>query len=245
MAGRLGVVWNGPPRKAAASALEKIAQWQRGAAKFFALHGRDRRVFINHLSDFFDNQAEQDWRTEAALEMARATDVIFILVTKRPQNVASMVPAHWMKKNGWPANVWMLVTAENQKQWDKRVAWLLTIPAKVRGVSIEPMLEPIGPQHSISNSTRERAAYVETHTGRIFPPEQVGTLNWAIIGGESGRKARPMPHRDAIDKLVDQLRSAGVSIFVKQLSQADHPKTFRDVATFPRGLTLQQFPETV
>lgn len=239
-----GVTWNGPPVKTKDASWNKIAKFQKQAAAFHAEHGRPRRVFINSLSDFFDNQAEDEWRWAACARMEAAPDVIFILVTKRPQLVSRMVPGHWLKREGWPLNVWLLTTAEDQQQWDLRVAWLLTLPAPVLGVSIEPMLKAIGPHHSLSSSGHERAAWVNTRTkGKVvMTDETVGTLGWAIIGGESGRQARSMPPLQDVIMLAGQLRACRVPLFIKQMSERDFPKTYKDRAAFPRGLKMMEHP---
>lgn len=239
---RFGVEWNAPPRRTADSTWAKIAGYQRSAAKFIAANGRPRRVFINSLSDFFDNQADPAWRAKACLEFELAPDVIWMLVTKRPQNVAAMVPAHWMKREGWPPNVWMLTTAENQREYDRRVAWLLTIPAKVLGISGEPLIGGIGPGHSISYSAHERASWAGSIIKRPLQPDAINRLSWFILGGESGKNARPMPPVIDMLGLVAQLRSAGVKVFVKQMSQADQPLTFRDRDCFPKGLKMKDHP---
>lgn len=239
---RLGVKWNGPPKRAAESAFDRISGFQRSAKRYNALHSRPRRVFINSLSDFFDNQAEQGWRSRACLDMEFAPDVIFILVTKRPQLVARMVPPHWTKPGGWPANVWLLVTAENQVEYDRRVAHLLTVPGPtVRGISMEPMLEAIDPGQSISGSAVERAEWCSRHLKRPIAASAVGALRWNIIGGESGRGARPMPY-DSAQLITVRFGSIGIAVFVKQLSAADYPDTFKDYASFPPGLRRREHP---
>jgi protein gp37 len=244
LAGRFGVKWNAPPVRTKEASWGKIAKYQRTAAKFIAANGRPRRVFINSLSDFFDNQAEDEWRWAACARMEAAPDVIFILVTKRPQLVSRMVPGHWMKRDGWPSNVWMLTTAENQTEYDRRVPWLLTLPAAVLGVSMEPLLEIIGPFHSVSASNHERAAWVNTRLkGKlIIQPDDVGRLSWAIVGGESGAKARVMPSLWELTGMIGQLAASRVAVFVKQMSQREYPTTFKDRATFPRGLKRAEHP---
>lgn len=242
IAGRLKVEWNGVPRIAAESAWAKIPAWQRGAKRYAAKHGHPRRVFINHLSDFFDNLAEQSWRHRACTLMELAPDVIFILVTKRPQFVTRMVPAHWLKREGWPPNVWLLVTTEDQEQFDRRVAWLLTVPGPaVFGVSMEPMLEEIDPRWALATSAIERARRASQILKRPVQPDQIGRLGWSIIGGESGPRARPMPE-DSAREVISQMRLGGAAVFFKQRSQALHPKTYEDFESFPRSLQIREFP---
>jgi protein gp37 len=243
LGGRFGVKWDAPPVRTSNASWSKIATYQRGAARWFAKHGRPRRVFINSLSDFFDNQADPAWRAAACVEMQAAPDVIFILVTKRPQNVRKMVPVEWIRPGGWPPNVWLLTTAENQVEWNRRVAELLDVPGPaVMGVSMEPMLDLIHPGYAISFSAQERAAWASQILKRTVERDTVGRLWWVIIGGESGRRARPMPDLTEVARLTTRFRAALIAVFVKQMSAADFPATFKDFATFPNGLKQRTHP---
>lgn len=246
---RLGIAWNAPPHRTAVSTWNKIAGYQRGAKRFIAQHGRPRRVFVNSLSDFADNQAEQIWRDTACFEMEQAPDVIWMLVTKRPQLLRRQVPRHWLssgvwaKGSGWPPNVWVLVTTENQVEYDRRVIALLDIPAAVRGVSMEPMLEPIDPWAHRRSTTEIARRAAQINRGREMP-RYIRQLEWAIVGGESGRGARPMPE-DSAQRVVSIVGGEGSAVFVKQLSQADHPVTYGEFETFPRNLQHREHPAHV
>ena len=147
------------------------------------------------------------------------------LLTKRPENVACMVPAHWMA-NGFPPNVWLGATVESQEWADKRIPELLKIPAKVRFLSIEPLLGPVdltgdnlwgGPcPHCIHGEVEwDTNAPLECrhceNCGRTDEP----AIHWVIVGGESGGKARPM-HPDWALSLQRQCLTAGVPFFFKQ-----------------------------
>lgn len=242
LARRFSVTWDAPPKRTGPASWSKIAAYQRGAARFIAKHGRPRRVFINSMSDFFDNQAEPEWRAAACVEMEAAPDVIFILVTKRPMLVGRLVPAHWMKREGWPRNVWLLTTAENQIEYDRRVAHLLTVPGAIIGISAEPLLEDIMPSLSLSYSARERAAWASRIIKRPVHPDRVNRLQWVIIGGESGRNARPMPTERQIHRMIGTFDGARVPVFFKQLSQREYPATFKEFATFPPGFQVRRHP---
>lgn len=240
---RFGVEWGGE-LKPFSGGLPKIAQYQRGAARFIAQHGHPRRVFINSLSDFFDNQAEPEWQRRGCQEFELAPDVIFILVTKRPQNVHKIVPPKWMAPGGWPANVWLLVTGENQVEFDRRVAWLMNIPAPVRGVSIEPMLESIDVTwavypREVDIERQMRLRGIVQKDARM--PRFIRRLDWIIVGGESGRQARPFDEGWG-RRVIYDTQMSGCAVFVKQMGQVEHPDTFRDFTTFPRTLQVRQFP---
>lgn len=188
---RMGVVWNGPPVRGRPAWWQKLPAYQRSARRFRARHGRRRRVFINSMSDFFDNQAQRAWRDEACAQMEAAPDVICMLLTKRPENVVKMVPKRWLEPGGWPENVWLGVTAEAQDVGDHRVMILRRIHGpRVRFVSIEPLLEDLDVETWLRPLTLPNK---DGYGGDHGPGwSTAAPINWVILGGESGRKARPM-----------------------------------------------------
>jgi protein gp37 len=128
--------WGNSPRvRSAKSTWRQPLTWQRKAAK----EGLRRRVFCSELSDFFDNQAPDEWRADLWDLIRKCPDLDWQLLTKRPQNIRRMLPADW--DGGWP-NVWLGATAGHQKSWD-RLSALRAIPAVLRFVSCEPMLGPV------------------------------------------------------------------------------------------------------
>ena len=105
-----------------------------------------------------------------------------------------------------PFNVWLGVSVENQATADERVPLLLQTPAAVRFVSYEPALGPVDFEPWLW-PTRECA-------GGFFCDER--SLDWIIVGGESGPGARPFDVQWA-RSVVQQCDEAGVHCFVKQL----------------------------
>jgi protein gp37 len=239
---RFGIEWNAPPIRTVLSTRKKLFSYQRKAAAFTAEHGHPMRIFINSLSDFFDNQADQAWRDEACIDFEACPDVIIMLVTKRPQNVRKMVPLHWLRPGGWPARVWVLTTGENQVEFDRRVIALMDVPAPIRGVSMEPMLEPIDAAWAFRRNASDITKRIWASLKGKRMPQHISALNWLIIGGESGSKARPMPPLGAVSDMAYRVRAEGGAVFMKQLSQADHPKTYGDFDTFPPGLKVREHP---
>lgn len=104
----------------------------------------------------------------------------------------------WTTGNDIPSNVWIGTTAENQARADERIPQLLSIPAKVRFLSCEPLLSSVKLLHP-----------------DFGMPSANGGIHWVICGGESGPKARPM-HPDWARSLRDQCSAAGVPFFFKQ-----------------------------
>lgn len=87
-------------------------------------------------SDFFVEEADA-WRGEAWDIIARRPDVIFYLLTKRPERVEKCLPENW--GDGWE-NVFFNVTAENQLRADERVPILLSLPFKHKGIMVAPFV---------------------------------------------------------------------------------------------------------
>jgi protein gp37 len=124
----------------------------------------------------------------------------WLLLTKRPERVLHWLPPHW-RTAGFPRNVWLGTSVENQQAADERIPHLLRVPAAVRFLSMEPLLGPVDLRRFLPN----------LHTGFPRGPR----VGWGIVGGESGHGARPMHPRWA-RSLRDQCQAAGVPFFFKQ-----------------------------
>lgn len=121
----------------------------------------------------------------------------------------------------WPLpNVWLGVSCERQIEADVRVPDLLATPAAVRWVSAEPLLGPI----DFTNikcpyeDCADRHVYCRvdgTFDGLDSPFGSWRHINWIVVGGESGQRARPM-HPDWARSIRDQCAAAGVPYFFKQ-----------------------------
>ncbi len=199
------VKWgNHPRRRMSPATRNQCHKWQRNAAKFYEEHGRKQRVFVNSLSDIFDNKVPQEWREEHYQQAKDCPDLIFIWLTKRPQNVKKFSPDDW--GNGYK-NVWLGTTVENQQEADRRIPILLDTPAKLRFLSCEPLLGPVD-----FYKTGD-AMPMNCHPWRNGPILQ--GIHWIICGGESGPGARPM-HPDWARSLREQCQQAGVPFLFKQ-----------------------------
>lgn len=105
--------------------------------KYKIKSGEQLRVCMT--SDFFLEQADQ-WRPETWNIMKRRSDVIFFLLTKRPERVRKNLPPDW--NNGWE-NVFFNVTCENQAAADERIPLLLELPFKHKGIMTAPFIGPV------------------------------------------------------------------------------------------------------
>lgn len=200
-------LWNGERRRT--KTWGEPFKWHRQARAA----GDRHRVFCASLADVFDNQVPARWLDDLFDGViANTPNLDWLLLTKRPQNIAKMLPADWGER-GY-ANVWLGTTVENQEEADRRIPHLLAVPAVCRFLSCEPLLGPL-------NLTRMKlgGGWYDVLGGwrdvkHRFPgfDEQI---NWIICGGESGSKARPM-HPDWARSLHKQCESAKVPFFFKQ-----------------------------
>ena len=120
------------------SAWRDVPRWNESARR----DGVRRRLFVESIGDFFeDHPMLTEWRAEALDLLARCTSLDVQLLTKRPENVRRMVPEAWLR--AWPSHVWVGTTVEDQKRADARIPELLKVPARVRFLSCEPLLEGV------------------------------------------------------------------------------------------------------
>jgi protein gp37 len=152
-----------------------------------------RRVFCASMADVFELRTDlEPWRNRLWELISQTPNLDWLLLTKRPQNVAAMTP--W--KETWPSNVWLGTTVEDQVRAKQRLPKLLTHPAARRFLSCEPLIGPVDLSFWINNPE--------------FRP-----IDWVIAGGESGVGARPMLPTWARN-LRDQCQSANIPFHFKQ-----------------------------
>lgn len=118
-------------------------------------------------------------------------------------------------------NVWLGTSVEDQTRADERIPHLLATPAALRFLSMEPLLGPVDLtmiQFPNDRGGMECWDALDLHLVDNEPMPAgncEGTINWVIVGGESGPGARPM-HPDWARSLRDQCAAAGVPFFFKQ-----------------------------
>jgi protein gp37 len=148
----------------------------------------------------------------------QTTNLWWLLLTKRPMNVLGNVPESWHEQ--WPEHVWIGTTVESQSEAEKRLPHLCSIPAAGRFVSCEPLLGPLNLTHVDFTPTR----WMNVLDGRGFDKRRgrnetttvyCEKVDWVIVGGESGPKARPM-HPEWVREVREACDTFPTPFFFKQ-----------------------------
>ncbi len=201
---------------------------------------KPRRVFVNSMSDLFQDGVPDKYIEQVFSVMALAEKHTFQVLTKRPDRMLAWFKARRFDVKGsailqtelageclyafpWPLpNVWLGVSVENQHFADERIPLLLHTPAAVRFISAEPLLGPIRLKQQNPDGFWPPAAPqpdVAWLRHKDWPDDfqywSTG-LQWVIVGGESGPGARPFNIAWG-RSIVEQCRAAAVPVFVKQL----------------------------
>jgi protein gp37 len=176
--------------RTAASNWRQPLRWNRQA---FAA-GERKRVFCSSLADVFEDRPELDtWRRDLAQLITATPHLDWLLLTKRPENAKQMIYEMWFPDAAWPKNYWLGTSVEDRKSGLPRIDVLRGVPAPLRFLSVEPLVEDIG-------------------------PIDLSGIGWVIVGGESGAAASPM-HPAWARSVRDQCIAAGVPFLFKQWGQ--------------------------
>lgn len=144
-------------------------------------------IFVNSMSDMFHPRIDRTFLQQVWNVIRRTPQHTYQILTKRPEAIQERLPQDW--GGGWP-NVWLGVSAEDAKNAARRIPALLTVPAAIRFVSLEPLLGPI-------------------------EPKWLAGLDWVIVGGESGPVHRSMDMSWA-RAIRDGCQERGIPLFIKQ-----------------------------
>jgi len=214
---RRGAAWglNTPRVRASAAYLEEPFAWQRKAAR----EGQRIKVFCASTADFFEDREDLDlWRADALGRMEATPALDWLVLTKRPENAVSCLGGREL-----PPNVSIGTSVENQAAAVERIPHLLNIRARLF-LSMEPLLGAVDLENirvRVNDLGRDDTLHLNALTGAFQwqgAHEEAGTTNrisWVIVGGESGRNARPM-HPEWARVVRDQCQRAGVPFFFKQ-----------------------------
>ncbi len=150
---------------------------------------KPKRVFVNSMSDLL-HEAVPDSYIKAVVDvMSRANWHTYQVLTKRSSRMRDMLSGP-LAEASLSERTWWGVSVENRKHGLPRIDHLRQSPAKVRFLSIEPLLEDLG-------------------------EIELSGIAWAIVGGESGHGARPM-EKEWVLSIRDQCKAQNVPFFFKQ-----------------------------
>lgn len=225
------VIWGAGQERSRTKTWGDPVKWNKAHAEFFAQHGRRQRVFCASLADVFDNEVPSEWRRDLFDLIDSTPNLDWLLLTKRIGNVRSLMPrmigGH---ADGGPyfSNVWLGATIVNQAEADRDIPKLLATPARVRFLSMEPLLGPVelDPwlkvcKHWKSADSLPNAPWHPPYPKHWYEPQALVLadwkcpIDWVIVGGESGPHARPM-HPDWARSIRDQCAAARVPFMFKQ-----------------------------
>lgn len=214
-------VWDGKgvrPRKMMSKAYWKQPfSWQKKAIA----DGVRRKVFCASMADVFEKRDDLITPRMQLFDIIDMTPYLdWLLLTKRPQNVMTLIPRRW-QNGGIPFNVWLGTSVENQHWADVRIPILAEIPVETRFLSCEPLLGAV----NLRNVDGWDYLYD-------------GALHWVIAGGESGPKHRPV-HLDWLRSLRDQCAEYNVPYFMKQIGG----RTAKSGGDLLDGQQYHQFPD--
>ena len=147
---------------------------------------KPRKIFVNSMSDLFHEQVSDNFILAVWKVMRETPRHNYQILTKRPERMAKLVST--LVDDVLP-NVWLGTSVENADVV-YRTDHLRTVPAAIRFISFEPLIGPVGTVNLCG-------------------------IHWAIVGGESGRAARPI-REEWIDEIYGQCVNVGTAFFFKQ-----------------------------
>jgi protein gp37 len=159
---------------------------------------KPRKIFVNSMSDLFQDGVPGEFISEVWKTMLTANQHVYQILTKRPDNMKRIVEEFGLES---APHIWLGTSVESIDYVD-RVAVLRSTPASIRFVSFEPLLGPVG-------------------------PVDLSGIHWAIVGGESGPGARPI-QKKWVDEIKVQCRQYDTAFFFKQWGGKNKKATGRE-----------------
>ncbi|HEX7072941.1 MAG TPA: phage Gp37/Gp68 family protein [Hyphomicrobiaceae bacterium] len=241
---KAGPVWTGEIGLASDEVFTKPLRWKT-----------PRMIFVNSTSDLFHEKVPDEVIDRVFAVMAEAHWHTYQVLTKRSKRMHNYLSAEIVterigriqqRDHGdncaytnvaldaiWPLpNVWLGVSAEDQKRADERIPDLLATPAAIRFVSAEPLLEPLSLERWLPIAARGNcydAVKCEAAYGEKRP-----RIDWVIVGGESGRGARDNDFITNARSILAQCKAADVPFFGKQNVEK---------RPLPADLMVREWPE--
>jgi protein gp37 len=170
-----------------------------------------RNIFVNSMSDLFQEDVPDEYVERVADVMSRGDWHVFQVLTKRSLRLRDMLRSR-LRDVAALQHIWWGVSVEDRKFGLPRIDHLRDAPAAVRFLSIEPLLEDLGALN-------------------------LQGIDWVIVGGESGPRARPMK-REWVTSILDQCDVANIPFFFKQWGGVRKKKAGREL----NGRTYDAMP---
>lgn len=168
---------------------------------------KPRKVFVNSMSDLFHEKIPIPFLKKVFDVMKDTPQHVYQVLTKRSERLVEIADNF-----EWTNNIWMGVSVEDEKVIH-RIDHLKNTPAKIKFLSIEPLLGPL-------------------------PKLDLDGIDWVIVGGESGRKSRPVEESWVID-IKNQCEKNGVAFFFKQWGGMNKKANGREL----KGVIYNGMPE--
>jgi protein gp37 len=169
-----------------------------------------RKIFVNSMSDLFHEEVPDSYIKQVLGVMLEASWHVYQVLTKRAERLADFLSS--VPSAATASHIWWGVSVENKKSGVPRIQHLSRAPVRTRFLSVEPLLEDLGKLN-------------------------LSGISWVIVGGESGRNARPMKREWAI-AVRDQCRTAAVPFFFKQWGGSNK----RVAGRLLDGTTYDEYP---
>lgn len=149
---------------------------------------KPQKIFVNSLSDTFHEDVPDALLDRAFDVMRRADQHTYLLLTKRASRMRQ-----WFASQPRMRNVWAGYSASTRNDLDAGLVHLRATVAEKRFLSLEPLIEALD-----------------------LGPTDLSLIDWVIVGGESGRLARPCQEK-WVRQVVRACKAANVPVFVKQM----------------------------
>jgi protein gp37 len=172
---------------------------------------RPRKIFVNSMSDLFHPDVPDEFIARVAEVMIRGAWHTYQVLTKRAQRLEALLNTS-LKFATHSSHIWWGVSVEDQKHGLPRIDHLRNTPAAIKFISAEPLLQHLG-------------------------PVDLRKIDWVIVGGESGRGARPI-EEPWIQSLLEQCEKQKVRFFFKQWGGTNKKATGRLL----NGTTYDELP---
>jgi protein gp37 len=183
--------------RSAASTWKQPLAWERKAV----LEGTRPFVFCSELSDVFDNQVPPEWRRDLFVLIRATPHLTWLLLTKRPQNIARLYAETGQPGDMWPRNAAIGCTVVTQAEADRDIPHLMRAKLALKPAFTFLSLEPL-----MGAVDLRAALHGEPH------------IDWVITGGESkqGKHLARPSHPDWFRSIRDRCAAAGVPYHHKQ-----------------------------